>query len=70
VADKIEIWYTPTLASQQPAMLLETRPFDPAADPPTVYTMPNGAMVIAARTARIRCRDGYEYRVDCVDLAD
>jgi hypothetical protein len=70
MGDKIEIRYRPTLASHQPPRQLEARAFDPDADPPTGYTMPNGAMVIAARTAHTWHVDGYRHRVDCVDLDD
>lgn len=70
VAHRIEIWHTPTVGEDQVPVLLEVRKFDPASDPPKVYQLANGTLLVAATTERIRVGMRYRYRVRCVELSD
>jgi hypothetical protein len=65
--DKIEIWYTPIRDTGQ-LKLLESREFNPAIDPPTIYVGPYGKQLIAACVAHRSAPDGRIDRVDCVEM--
>jgi hypothetical protein len=70
LSDSIEIWHTPTVGDDPAPLLLEARAFDPSIDPPKVYRLANGTLLLAATTECTSGADGYRYRVECVELTD